>query len=83
MKIIILAYIEREKGYLRDREGEFKNIIEMLTTGLTTLTDENQAFNRRIYERSGKLEKITYLDDIRKIKEEFSRKIRTHQGQCA
>jgi hypothetical protein len=31
-KDIILAYIKREKGYIRDREGEFKNIIAVLTT---------------------------------------------------
>jgi len=33
-KDIIRAYIEREKVYLHDREGEFKNIIEVLTTEL-------------------------------------------------
>jgi diguanylate cyclase len=74
-KDVILAYIEREKDYLRDREGEFKNIIEVLTTGLTTLTEENQEFNTRIYERSGKLEKIIYLDDIRKMKEELRQEV--------
>ena len=74
-KDVILAYIGREKTYLRDREGEFKNIIAVLTTGLTTLTEENQEFNTRIYERSTKLEKIIYLDDIRKIKEELRREV--------
>ena len=74
-KDIILAYIEREKGYLRDREGEFKNIIAVLTTGLTTLTEENQEFNTSMYERSVNLEKITYLDDIRKMKEELRREV--------
>jgi diguanylate cyclase len=74
-KDIILAYIKREKGYLRDREGEFKNIIAVLTTGLTTLTEENQEFNTSMYERSVNLEKITYLDDIRKMKEELRREV--------
>jgi diguanylate cyclase len=74
-KDVILAYIEREKGYLRDREGEFKNIIAVLTTGLTTLTEENQEFNTSMYERSVKLEKITYLNDIRKMKEELLREV--------
>lgn len=74
-KDVILAYIEREKDYLRDREGEFKNIIAVLTTGLTTLTEENQEFNTRMYERSGKLEKILYLADIRKMKEELCQEV--------
>jgi len=74
-KDVILAYIAREKGYFRDREGEFKNIIAVLTTGLTTLTEENQEFNTSMYERSVKLEKITYLDDIRKMKEELRREV--------
>jgi diguanylate cyclase len=74
-KDIILAYIAREKSYFRDREGEFKNIIEVLTAGLTTLTEENQEFNTRLYERGAKLEKITYLDDIRKMKEELRHEV--------
>src|SRR5262249_44350450 len=74
-KDIILAYIKREKGYLRDREGEFKNIIAVLTTGLTALTEANQEFNTSMYERSVNLEKITYLDDIRKMKEELRREV--------
>lgn len=78
-KDIILAYIAREKGYLRDREAEFKNIIEVLTTGLTTLSQESQEFNTRMYERSVKLEQITYLDDIRKMKEELQHEVRQMQ----
>jgi|SRR5215813_9395703 len=56
---IILAYIRREKDYLRDREGEFKNLIEVLTLGLTTLAEANQDFNTRMCERSITLEQIT------------------------
>jgi diguanylate cyclase len=72
---VILAYIRREKDYLRDREGEFKNIIEVLTLGLTTLAEANQEFNTRMYERSIKLEQITYLDDIRKMKAELQQEV--------
>jgi diguanylate cyclase len=78
---IILAYIGREKDYLRDREGEFRNIIEVLTTGLTTLTEDNQKFNTRMYERSVKLEKITYLDDIRKMKQELQQEVEQIKDQ--
>lgn len=74
-KDTILAYIEREKAYFSDRDAEFKNIIEVLTSGLTTLGQANQEFNARIYERSLQLEKITYLNDIRKIKEELQHEV--------
>ena len=74
-KDIILAYIDREKVYLGDRESEFKNIIALLTSGITTLGQENHAFNARIYERGLQLEKITYLNDIRKIKEELQHEV--------
>ena len=74
-KDVILAYIGREKDYLHDREEEFKNIIELLTVGLTTVSQENQAFNTRMYERSARLEQITYLNDIRRMKEELQREV--------
>lgn len=74
-KDVILSYIEREKVYFNDRDAEFKNIIEVLTSGLTTLGQENHEFNARIYDRSLQLEKITYLDDIRKIKDELKHEV--------
>lgn len=74
-KELILSYIDREKNYLNDREKEFTNIIGLLTTGINTLNDENQAFNARLYQRSTKLEEITYLNDIRKIKEELKHEV--------
>jgi diguanylate cyclase len=80
-KEAILAYIAREKDYLRDREGEFKNIIAVLTTGLTTLTEENQEFNSRMYEHGVKLDKILYLDDIRKMKAALRQEVEQIKGQ--
>lgn len=76
---VILAYIAREKDYLRDREAEFKNIIAILTTGLTALGEANQEFNARMYERSVKLERLTYLDDIRRMKEELRHEVQQMQ----
>ncbi|MGE3540040.1 MAG: GGDEF domain-containing protein [Candidatus Tectimicrobiota bacterium] len=74
-KDVILSYIAREKLYLNDRESEFKKIIEVLTSGLTMLGQENHEFNARIYERGLQLEKITYLNDIRKIKEDLKHEV--------
>jgi len=78
---IILAYIAREKDYLQDREGEFKTIIEVLSTGLTSLGEDNQDFNRQLYERSAQLEKLTYLEDIRKLKEALRQEVQSMQTQ--
>lgn len=67
-KKIILAYIKRQKEYLNDRENEFKDIIDILTKAVASVDAENQYFNKKIYEQSDKIEKITLLDDIKKIK---------------
>jgi diguanylate cyclase len=67
-KKIILSFIKRQKEYLRDREKEFRDIIDLLTKGMASVDAENQIFNQKIYKQSEKIEKITLLDDIKKIK---------------
>ncbi|RMF93561.1 MAG: GGDEF domain-containing protein [Nitrospinota bacterium] len=74
-KARILEYVQQEKAYFQEREAEFKHIIELLTTGIASLTEENKVFHARLYQRSSQLEKITYLNDIRKIKEELRQEI--------
>lgn len=74
-KDVILSYIDREKNYFDDRENEFKNIIEILTAGMHTLNSDNQQFHAGIYAQSAKLEQITYLNDIRRIKEELQQEV--------
>lgn len=74
-KKIILSYIDQEKTYLDDREAEFRNIIDILTKALSTLDIKNQDFNQKIFEQSEKMEQITLLDDIKKIKVALSREI--------
>jgi len=65
----IAAYISLQKKYLTDREGEFKDIIDILTNAMVNLDVENQEYNQKILEQSGKIEQITFLDDIKKIKQ--------------
>ncbi len=67
-KKIIFSYIERLKKYLKDRESEFKGIIDILTEAMSTADADNNVFNQKIYEQSDKIEKISLLDDIKKIK---------------
>ncbi len=68
-KDVVLAYIDREKEYFQDKDAEFKNIIELLISGMTDLNKENKAFNVRLYDKNVTLEEITQLNDIRQIKE--------------
>ena len=65
----IATYISLQKKYLIDREGEFKDIIEILTNAMVNLDAENQEYHQEILEQSGKIEQITFLDDIKKIKQ--------------
>jgi diguanylate cyclase len=74
-KQLVLSYIDREKHYLQDRENEFRHIITLLSSGLHTVSKENQSFNAKIAEGSARLEKIIYLDDLRKVKTELQREV--------
>lgn len=61
-------YIQRQHAYLTDREKEFRDIIDLLSKAMTGLNTDNQSFYRRVYDHSEKLEEITLLDDLKKIK---------------
>ena len=67
----IITYIKKQKEYLKDRENEFKEIIDLLTKAMAVVDNDNQVYNEKIYKQSEKLEKITLLDDIKKIKNEL------------
>ncbi|OQY14555.1 MAG: hypothetical protein B6I30_00210 [Desulfobacteraceae bacterium 4572_187] len=67
----IITYIKKQKKYLKDREGEFKEIIDLLTKAMAVVDHDSQVYNEKIYKQSERLEKITLLDDIKKIKNEL------------
>ena len=64
----IERYIDRQRSYLKDREKELRNIIDLLSKAMTGLNTDNKRFYCRLNNHSEKLEKITLLDDIKKIK---------------
>ena len=64
-----LNFARRQKSYLLEREKEFKDIIDIMTKAFITLDGENADYNRKILEQSEKMEQITLLDDIKKIKQ--------------
>lgn len=64
----VSAFIERQKRYLGDREHELRDIIDLLTTAMTSLNTDNKDFYRRVFDQSEKIDQISRLDDIKKIK---------------
>ncbi len=74
-KKTIVSFINRQKIYLHDREKELKDIIALLTKAMTTLDAENRDYNEKIYKQTDKIEQITLLDDIKKIKNALSNEI--------
>ncbi len=74
-KHFVLDFIAREKDYVQQKEAELKNIIELLRNGLSGLIGETQNFNTRIYDQNVRMEALTHLDDIRKIKESLKTEV--------
>ncbi len=64
----ILAFIEHQHKYIADRENELRDIIDLLTKAMASLDVENREFYNRVHDQSEKMEKITRLDDIKKMK---------------
>lgn len=69
------AFARCQKNYLRDREAEFKGIIDILSKAMATLDSENRAYNRSILEQSRRLEEITLLDDIKRVKQSLLQEV--------
>jgi len=78
-KRTIPAFIERQKTYLRDREKEIWDIIDLQRTAITALDSENRDYNRKVYEQSEKIEAITMLDDIKSIKKKLKKEVEAIQ----
>jgi diguanylate cyclase len=74
-KKMIAAFIERQKQYLEDREYELKDIIDLLTKAMVELDSDAQEYNQKILKQSEKIERITHLDDIKKIKQALAQEI--------
>ncbi len=64
----ILHFIEAQHKYIADRENELRDIIDLLTKAMANLDIENRDFYHRVYDQSEKMENITRLDDIKRIK---------------
>jgi diguanylate cyclase len=73
----ILAYITRVKAMVGEREKELSSIIDMLRSGLTSMAGEAQTFTATMQESSLRMERITQLDDLRRIREQLKAEVET------
>jgi len=80
-KEAIDAFIERERDYFLNKDREFKEVIQVLSSGIVSMNQENQRFNTRIHAQSLKIESLSQLDDIRKMKTALSETVRSLK-QC-
>ncbi len=71
----ILSFIEHQHAYIADREKELRDIIDLLTKAMASLDVENREFYNRVHDQSEKMEKITRLDDIKKIKSALAHEV--------
>jgi diguanylate cyclase len=71
----IIDFIGRQKEHIHEKEAEFKNIIELLRNGMNGLIGDTQKFNCRMQDQNVRMEAITQLDDIRKIKESLKTEV--------
>lgn len=71
----ILAYADRARGYVAERESELKRIVELLRSGLDVLAQDNEQFNQRVQERAGRLEQISQLGDIKQLRQQLHQEV--------
>ena len=67
----VFDFATRIKRNLGERDAEFRQIISLLTDGLYTLGKENASFHQRLQQRSVSLEKLSQLDDLRRVRQEL------------
>jgi diguanylate cyclase len=72
----ILRFIEQQHKYIADREYELRDIIDLLTKAMASMDVGNRDFYQRVYDHSEKMEQITLLNDIKKIKSALQYEVR-------
>ena len=75
LKESVLQFIQKQKKYIDDRDAEMRQIIDVMTKAIATQNDENRQYHKSIYQHSEKIERITQLDDLRKIRTALEKEI--------
>ena len=67
----VFDFAARIKRNLGERDAEFRQIIRLLSDGLSTVDRENATFHQRLQQRSVSLERLSQLDDLRRVRQEL------------
>lgn len=70
-----LAFADKERRYLDDRDRELRRIIQLLSDGLAEVGDGNTSHDRVILEKGARLEVAAQLGDLVKLREVIAREV--------
>jgi len=71
----VVAYSARVRAYLDEREAELKRIVELLSRELSAFGDDNETYHQKIIERGARLETVSQLGDIRRMRQELQSEV--------
>ncbi|MCU0560759.1 MAG: diguanylate cyclase [Desulfobacterales bacterium] len=71
----IQEFVRRQNECLKTREAELKEIIDILTKAMAVLDNENREYNHSIMEQGRRLEELTHLEDIRRLKQSLLQEV--------
>jgi diguanylate cyclase len=71
----IHEFARRQNECLHTREVELKEIIDILTKAMAVLDSENREYNHSIMEQGRRLEELTHLEDIRRLKQSLLQEV--------
>lgn len=71
----IRQFIDAQHQYIGDRDNELRDIIDLLTKAMASLTAENQEFYKRVYDQGEKILELSLLDDIKKIRQSLQEEV--------
>jgi diguanylate cyclase len=78
-----LEFAGRERQYLEHRDAELYRIIHVLRDGLSSLADGDDAFNRRMLDRGARLEQVSQLGDLVRMRQAISSEVTELRRQVA
>ena len=76
-KDTVTAFFTLTRKQLQEKEKEFRDIIKLLTGGISALNFDNKDFNNSISKHTSTLEKLNVLDDIRIIKIKLQQEVKS------
>lgn len=68
-------FYAKSRQYWFDKESEFRQVIDMLMSAVSSLTEGNESFNSKVVASSDSIRQLVKLDDIRQLKAELAAEI--------